>query len=101
MELGVDMEAVGGDGWTALGAAAMAGQMAVLEALLGMGASVNGGEAPPLFMAAPYGQEAAAEALLSAGADVAATLYGKTAAEWAAKMQQTAIVELLARHSAQ
>ena len=112
MELGADLEGVGGQptdipfpwswhGMTALGAAAMAGQMAALEALLGMGASVNGGEWPALCAAAMTGQVAVAEALLSAGADVAATLHGETAAEVAAQCQQTTIVELLARHSAQ
>merc|ERR1719272_1471890 len=74
--------------------------MAALEALLGTGASVNGGEFPALCAAAMQGQVASAEALLAAGADVAATFHGKTAAEWAAREQQTAIVELLAHHSA-
>ena len=95
----MDVDVLDGDGWTALGRAAMLGQVAALEALVGMGASLNGGELPALFLAAATGQVAAAEALLSAGADAAATLHGETAAEWAAKMQQTAIVELLVRHS--
>jgi ankyrin repeat protein len=106
MELGADLEAVAGSGLTALAAAAVAGQVAALEALLGMGASVNGGETPALCTAAVTGQVAAAEVLLSAGADVTATMtkgrfQGETAAEMAAQMQHTAIVELLARHSAQ
>ena len=46
------------------------------------------------------GQVAVAESLLSAGADVAATLHGETAAEWAAKNQQPAIVELFAAQCA-
>jgi len=101
VELGADLDAVECDGATALAMAAAVGQVAMLEALLGMGASVNGGDMPALIMAAAAGQVPAAEALLRAGADVTATLQGKTAAEWAAQLQQTAIVELLARHSAQ
>ena len=100
VELGVDVGAVDGVGRTALMYTAMAGQMAALEALLGMGASVNGGEVPALFLAAMNGQVAVAEVLLSAGADVTA-VNGKTAAEVAAEFQQTTIMELLARHSAQ
>ena len=104
VELGADVDAVertGMDAMTALGWAAQTGQVAALEALLGMGASVNGGEFPALCIAAGTGQVAAAEALLSASADVAATGRGQTAADLAAQMQHTAIVELLARHSAQ
>ena len=101
VELGADMDAVDRPGMTALGWAAQTGQVAALEALLGMGASVNGGEFPALCIAAGTGQVAAAEALLSASADVAATGRGQTAADLAAQMQHTAIVELLARHSAQ
>jgi len=94
----VDSTAAPG-GWTALFWAAKRGDRALVEALLGAGASVSKTErmgGTPLMVAVQHLQPDASEALLQAGADVeACDSAGWSALLWAAQAGDAAMVRRL------
>ena len=87
-------------GWTLLHLAAQAGDVALLDMLIGVGAKVDIVEKEylwtPLMIAAMYGKEEAVYALVAKGASMVATdKDGATAKALAAKYSQRRVVKIL------
>jgi ankyrin repeat protein len=107
LRAGADVNAAQGDGLTALHMAAEAGNLEVVQALLGANAKVTAttriGAYTPLHVASAGAHTAVVEALIAAGADVAAvsTPAGSTPLHLAAKaLNGEGAVRVLLAHGA-
>jgi len=96
---GVDPNAVGKEGETALYFAAQKNQIECMEALRSAGAELDKGNTiigfTPLMRAAYEGHTAAVEWLLGRGADLGLKVTDKTALDWAQEAGQKEMVDLL------
>lgn len=101
---GIQVDAVGTDGQTALHEASEVGNCDAAKYLIGRGADVNSRDIfghPPLIIAAKRGQIGAASLLLNAGAEInAVSKHGQTPLHYASFKRHTNMVKLLLQHGA-
>ncbi|GAA4415457.1 ankyrin repeat domain-containing protein [Quisquiliibacterium transsilvanicum] len=104
VEAGADVDHAEADGWRPLHIAASAGQVAAIDALLAVGASLplasDGSVTPPLYLAASNAHLAAVERLLDLGADPAQAAGGWTPLHAAAAEGHAEVARRLAQRGA-